>query len=38
MPNAPVDNNKRSWYPLPTEVDGKIVENDAGIDKKQKHI
>ena len=33
MPNAPVDNNKRSWYPLPTEVDGKIVENDAGIDK-----
>ena len=38
MPNAPVDNNKRSWYPLPTEVDGKIVENDAGIDKAKAEI
>jgi len=33
MPNAPIENNKRSWYPLPTEVDGKIIEDDSGIEK-----
>tara|TARA_B100000035_G_C20987032_1_gene548304 strand:- start:48 stop:668 length:621 start_codon:yes stop_codon:yes gene_type:complete len=32
MPNAPLVNGKRSWYPLPTELDGKIVEDDKGIE------
>ena len=31
MPNAPVDNGKRSWYPLPTMRNGTIVEDDEGI-------
>ena len=31
MPNAPVQDGKRSWYPLPSEVDGVIVEDDDGL-------
>ena len=31
MPNAPVDNGKRSWYPLPSIRDGTVVEDDQGI-------
>ena len=31
MPNAPVDNGKRSWYPLPTMRNGTVVEDDEGI-------
>ena len=38
MPNAPIKNNKRSWYPLPTEVDGKIIEDDSGIDKAKQAV
>ena len=38
MPNAPMDNGKRSWYPLPREIDGKIKENDEGIEKSKIRI
>ena len=38
MPNAPLVNGKRSWYPLPTEYDGKIVEDDKGIQNAKKNI
>ena len=31
MPNAPIDNGKRSWYPLPTTDNGSVVEDDEGI-------
>ena len=30
MPNAPVQDGKGSWYPLPSEVDG-VVEDDDGL-------
>ena len=38
MPNAPKDNGKRSWYPLPSEQDGKIVEDDKGLLLAKKNI
>jgi len=38
MPNAPITDGKRSWYPLPTEVDGKIIEDDDGISHSKKNI
>ena len=38
MPNAPLDNGKRSWYPLPTELNGKIVEDDRGIENSKQII
>ena len=31
MPNAPIDDGKRSWYPLPTTDNGSVVEDDEGI-------
>jgi predicted esterase len=31
MPNAPLDDGKRSWYPLPKEHDGGVIEDDEGI-------
>jgi len=31
MPNAPIQDGKRSWYPLPKELKGVIVEDDEGI-------
>ena len=38
MPNAPKDNGKRSWYPLPSEEDGKIIEDDQGLELAKKNI
>lgn len=38
MPNAPLEDGKRSWYPLPKEIDGKIVEDDEGINSSKKNI
>ena len=38
MPNASFEDGKRSWYPLPKEVDGKIVEDDEGISISKKNI
>ncbi len=32
MPNAPVMGDKRSWYPLPQEINGEVIEDDVGID------
>ena len=36
MPNAPIDDGKRSWYPLPTTDNGSVVEDDEGIVKSKK--
>ena len=33
MPNAPLDDGKRSWYPLPREDNGIVVEDDEGVSK-----
>ena len=33
MPNAPVDDGKRSWYPLPKSDNGEVIEDDEGIRK-----
>ena len=38
MPNAPLMEGKRSWYPLPSEIDGKVIEDDAGMLESKKHI
>ena len=38
MPNAPVDNGKRSWYPLPSTLNGSVVEDDEGIMNSKKSI
>ena len=38
MPNAPVDNGKRSWYPLPSTLNGSVVEDDEGIMNSKKVI
>ena len=39
MPNAPIVDNKRSWYPLPTTGEnGKLLENLDGIKNTHKHI
>ena len=38
MPNAPLDNGKRSWYPLPREDNGIVVEDDEGIKKSKEQI
>ena len=38
MPNAPLDNGKRSWYPLPKEDNGIVVEDDKGIKKSKEQI
>ena len=38
MPNAPVVNGKRSWYPLPSTLNGSVVEDDEGIMKSKKII
>ena len=38
MPNAPLEHGKRSWYPLPQERDGKVVEDDEGIMNSKEQI
>ena len=38
MPNAPMDNGKRSWYPLPSTLNGSVVEDDEGIMNSKKVI
>ena len=38
MPNAPMDNGKRSWYPLPSTLNGSVVEDDEGIMNSKKII
>ena len=38
MPNAPMDNGKRSWYPLPATDNGSVVEDDEGIMNSKKII
>ena len=38
MPNAPVDNGTRSWYPLPSTLNGSVVEDDEGIMNSKKII
>ena len=38
MPNAPMDNGKRSWYPLPSTLNGSVVEDDEGIENSKKII
>ena len=38
MPNAPIENGKRSWYPLPKERDGVIIEDDEGIAESKQQI
>ena len=38
MPNAPMDNGKRSWYPLPSTLNGSVVEDDEGIMNSKKAI
>ena len=38
MPNAPVDKGKRSWYPLPSTLNGSVVEDDEGIMNSKKII
>ena len=38
MPNAPLDDGKRSWYPLPREDNGIVVEDDEGITKSKEQI
>ena len=38
MPNASFEDGKRSWYPLPKEVDGRIVEDDEGMSNSKKNI
>ena len=39
MPNAPIVDNKRSWYPLPkSSENGDIVEDDIGLNKSKKII
>ena len=31
MPNASMDGGKRSWYPLPNSIDGKVEEDNQGL-------
>jgi predicted esterase len=31
MPNAPIDDGKRSWYPLPKSIDGDVIEDNQGL-------
>jgi predicted esterase len=38
MPNAPLVNEKRSWYPLPKERDGVVIEDDEGIINSKEQI
>ena len=39
MPNAPIVEGKRSWYPLPTsDSSGKIVEDYEGLESSKKSI
>ena len=38
MPNAPLDDGKRSWYPLPKEDKGVVVEDDEGIVRSKQQI
>ena len=38
MPNASFEDGRRSWYPLPKEIDGKVVEDDDGILNSKKNI
>ncbi len=38
MPNAPFEDGKRSWYPLPREVNGKITEDNEGLSNSKKNI
>ena len=38
MPNASIKDGKRSWYPLPKEINGEIVEDDEGIYESKKNI
>ena len=38
LPNAPLENGKRSWYPLPREIDGLIEEDDEGLANSKKDI
>lgn len=38
MPNAPICDGKRSWYPLPSTLNGAVVEDDIGIQNSKKNI
>tara|TARA_B100000035_G_scaffold305371_1_gene306130 strand:+ start:3574 stop:4194 length:621 start_codon:yes stop_codon:yes gene_type:complete len=38
MPNAPMSDGKRSWYPLPSTLNGTVVEDDEGIENSKKNI
>ena len=38
MPNAPICDGKRSWYPLPSTLNGSVVEDDIGIENSKKNI
>ena len=38
MPNASIEDGKRSWYPLPTEKDGEIIEDNEGLTNSKKKI
>jgi len=38
LPNASIIDGKRSWYPLPKEVNGKVKEDDEGIFNSKKNI
>lgn len=31
MPNAPIEDERRSWYPLPKSIDGEVIENNQGL-------
>ena len=38
MPNAPMCDGKRAWYPLPSTLNGSVVEDDIGIENSKKNI
>ncbi len=38
MPNASIIDGKRSWYPLPKEVNGEVKEDDEGMINAKKNI
>ena len=38
LPNASIEDGKRSWYPLPTEKDGKIIEDNEGLTNSKEKI
>lgn len=38
MPNAPISDGKRSWYPLPSTLNDTVVEDDIGIENSKKNL